>query len=65
MSEVRLLRDLSNAFGPSGDEEQVREILRAELESCADEVRVDKLGNIFFHIMERRVSPRSCCSAHG
>jgi putative aminopeptidase FrvX len=45
---IRLLESLSNAFGPSGNEEEVRVILRKELEEHADETWVDKLGNIFF-----------------
>jgi putative aminopeptidase FrvX len=64
LSEVRLLRTLSNAFGPSGNEEQVRGILRAELEPCTDEVRVDKLGNIFFHHHGKEGFPRIMLSAH-
>ena len=47
--EIRLLAALSNAFGPPGNEEEVREVLRKELEEYADEVRVDKLGNILFY----------------
>lgn len=64
MSEVKLLRDLSNAFGPSGDEGQVREILRRELESCADEVKVDRLGNILFFHSGKEGYPRIMLSAH-
>jgi putative aminopeptidase FrvX len=64
VSEVRLLRDLSNAFGPSGNEEEVREILKRELEPWADEVRVDKLGNILFYHNGKEGSPRTMLSAH-
>lgn len=46
--EVRVLKRLSEAYGPPGYEEEVREVLREELESYADEVEVDRLGNIFF-----------------
>ncbi|KYH39243.1 MAG: hypothetical protein AYL28_001050 [Candidatus Bathyarchaeota archaeon B23] len=46
--DVNLLRRLSEAYGPPGYEEEVREILREELEGYADEVEEDKLGNIFF-----------------
>jgi putative aminopeptidase FrvX len=59
-----LLRDLSNAFGPSGSEVQVREIMKAELEPCADETRVDKLGNILFYHNGRGSFPRIMLSAH-
>ena len=44
--EIRLIATLSNAFGPPGNEAEVREILKKELEQYADEVRKDKLGNI-------------------
>ncbi|MGD0160254.1 MAG: M42 family metallopeptidase [Candidatus Bathyarchaeia archaeon] len=64
MSETRLLRDLSNAFGPSGNEEQVREILKTELQPYADDVRVDKLGNILFFHNGQESSPKIMLSAH-
>jgi endoglucanase len=44
--EIELLEKLSNAFGPSGNEEDVAEILRKELEKYADETPVDKLGKL-------------------
>ena len=64
MSETRFLRALSNAFGPSGHEEQVREILKTELQPYADEVRVDKLGNILFYHNGQEGSARIMLSAH-
>lgn len=62
--ELKLLRELSNAFGPSGDEEEPRELLKKELEKCADETRVDKLGNIFFVHHGKKSCPRVMLSAH-
>jgi len=62
--EIRLLTALSNAFGPPGNEEEVREILRRELEEYADEVRVDKLGNIFFYHHGRGGYPKVMLAAH-
>jgi endoglucanase len=41
-----LIKKLTEAYGPSGHEEQIREIIRAEVEPLADEVRVDTLGNL-------------------
>jgi putative aminopeptidase FrvX len=55
--EIRLLTTLSNAFGPPGNEEKMREILKKELEEYADELRVDKLGNIFFFHQGKERSP--------
>lgn len=41
-----LLQQLTDTFGPSGYEDNVREIVRAEVESLADDVRVDALGSL-------------------
>jgi tetrahedral aminopeptidase len=41
-----LIKKLTEAYGPSGHEEPVREIIRAEVEPLADELRVDTLGNL-------------------
>ena len=62
--EIELLRRLSNAFGPPGAEEEPRKILRAELEDAADEVRVDRLGNIFFHHRGEEGYPTVMLAAH-
>ena len=41
-----LIKRLTEAYGPSGHEEQIREIIRGEVEPHADELRVDALGNL-------------------
>lgn len=41
-----LIQKLTEAFGPSGHEDAVRAIIRAEVEPLADQVRVDALGNL-------------------
>jgi len=41
-----LIRKLVEAYGPSGVEEQIRAVIRAEVESLADELRVDPLGSL-------------------
>jgi len=41
-----LIKKLSNAHGIAGYEEEVREIIREELEKHVDEIRIDKFGNI-------------------
>src|SRR3989475_279317 len=43
---VRLLQTLSDAFGVTGFEDEVRETLRALVEPYADEIRTDVLGNL-------------------
>ncbi len=41
-----LLKTLSEAYGPSGAEGPVRELVRAEIRKLADHVTVDPLGNL-------------------
>jgi endoglucanase len=41
-----LIKSLTEAYGPSGHEERIRQIIRSEVEVPADEVRVDTLGNL-------------------
>lgn len=41
-----LIKKLTEAYGPSGHEEQIRETIRGEVEPFADEIRVDTLGNL-------------------
>jgi putative aminopeptidase FrvX len=42
----KLLQNLTEAFGPSGYEDKVREIVRTEVEPLADAIKVDALGNL-------------------
>ena len=42
----KLLQTLTETFGPSGYEDEVRRLVRNEVEPLADEVRVDALGNL-------------------
>jgi len=44
-----LIARLTEAYGPSGHEEQIREIIRTEVEPLVDEVRTDTLGNLIAH----------------
>jgi endoglucanase len=41
-----LIKKLVEAYGPSGFEGQMRELIRPEIESLADEISVDALGNL-------------------
>lgn len=42
----KLLQQLTEAFGPSGYEDNIRAIVHAEVEPLADETRIDALGNL-------------------
>ncbi len=41
-----LIIRLSNAHGISGYEDEIREIIREELEDHVDEIRIDRMGNV-------------------
>ncbi len=43
---IELIKRLSNAHGISGFEDEIREIIRAELEGHADEIKLDSMGNL-------------------
>ncbi|HAV77942.1 MAG TPA: aminopeptidase [Anaerolineae bacterium] len=42
----QLLKQLTETFGPSGYEENVRKLVRAEVKPYADEIKVDALGSL-------------------
>ena len=42
----KLIEKLISTTGPSGYESQIREVVRAEVEPFADEIKVDALGNL-------------------
>jgi len=44
-----LIKQLVETYGPSGAEDQIRDIIRAEVEPLVDEVRVDALGSLIAH----------------
>ncbi len=45
-----LIQKLVETPGPSGYEKQIRQVVRAEVEPLADEVRVDALGNLIVRL---------------
>jgi endoglucanase len=54
---MKLLRVLSETPGVSGFEEQVGQVVRAELEAICDEVRVDGIGNVIGVKWGARLAP--------
>lgn len=41
-----LIKKLVEAYGPSGFEDQMRDLIRPEIEAFVDEIRVDAMGNL-------------------
>lgn len=61
---TKLLEELTNAFGPTGFEGPVREILRRELAPLCDSVETDGIGSIVASQRGGSDSPRIMLSAH-
>lgn len=59
-----LLKNLSEAFGPSGFEEEVIEIVKRELESLNIQYEVDGLGNIIAKITKNKEAKTIILDAH-
>ncbi len=56
-----LIKELTEAFGPSGNEDKVRDLLKARLKGHVDEMRVDPLGNL---IALKKGRPKAGIEAH-
>ncbi|MBQ8541227.1 MAG: M42 family metallopeptidase [Clostridia bacterium] len=46
---MELLEKIISAFGPSGREDEVREVIKNEIEPYVDEITVDNMGNLICH----------------
>lgn len=54
-----MLKKLSNAFGPSGCEDKVRDIIKNEMEKYCDEMYVDSIGNLVCHKKGIKINDKS------
>ena len=61
---IDLLKRLSEAFGPSGFEDEVRDLVIKELEPYVDELIIDKWGNAVAVKYGRRRDLRAMVAAH-
>ena len=46
----KLIKKLTETFGPSGYENQIRNIIKKEIRGYVDSLKVDRLGNLIAHI---------------
>lgn len=61
---AELVKALSNAFGPSGLEDEVRNIISEELASEEFEQAVDSIGNLYVRSANSDQSPKILLDAH-
>ncbi len=59
-----MIRQLVEAYGPSGHEEQVRALIETEIRDLADDIRTDALGNLIAFRKGRGNGRRIMLSAH-
>ena len=59
---MKLLKLLTQAAGPSGNEENIRAVIEREIAPFADEVYTDNLGNLIAH--KKGSGPRVMLDAH-
>ncbi len=54
-----MLQKLSNAFGPSGCEDEVRDIIKKEMKKYCDEIYEDSIGNLICHKKGKLINNKS------
>ncbi len=54
-----MLQKLCNAFGPSGCEDEVREIIKTEMKKYCDEIFEDNIGNLICHKRGKLIDNKS------
>ncbi len=59
-----LIRKLVETYGPSGAEEKIRAVIRDEVASLADEIRVDPLGSLIVRKQGSGEGKRIAVAAH-
>ena len=59
-----LLEKLTTACGLPGFEDEVRDIIRAELDGHVDSIRTDRMGNLIAYKKGKKESPHIALSAH-
>lgn len=59
---MNLLKKLAQAAGPSGNENNVRNVIKHEIEPLVDEIHTDSLGNLIAHI--KGEGPKLMIDAH-
>ncbi|MEO0295412.1 MAG: M42 family metallopeptidase [candidate division WOR-3 bacterium] len=60
----KLLKDLTEAFGPPGAEEEVRSVIYNYIKDIVDEIKTDKLGSLIAIKKGKKESPRIMFIAH-
>lgn len=63
-ANTQLLRDLSLAFGPTGCEDEVAKLIESKISPLADNVKLDRMGNVIARMTFGNGSKKLMVSAH-
>lgn len=59
-----LLKELSELNSVSGNEEKIRKFIIEQIKDYADDIRIDKIGNIIAYKAGKKKEPKTMISAH-
>lgn len=61
---IELIKKLTEAWGPSGYEHQIRALIKEEVQDLADDIQVDGLGNLICRVGEKGQGKKVMVAAH-
>jgi endoglucanase len=61
-TKLNFLKQLLDTFGPSGNEEHIRELIQKEIKDYVDEIKIDSLGNLIAH--KKGIGKKIMLAAH-
>lgn len=59
-----LLKELTEAFGVSGNEKEVRDLIVSEIKDYVDTIKIDRIGNIIAYKKGKDSSKKFMVTAH-
>ncbi len=63
-ADISLIKELSLAFGPTGVENEVADIIKEKISDLADSVKLDRMGNLIARMTFGKGSKKLMVSAH-
>ena len=64
ITEIMFIEKLSNAFGVSGNEDEVRTLIEDEIKDSVDSIETDSIGNLITYKSGKKRRPKVMLAAH-
>ncbi len=61
---IEILKKLTSSFGPAGEENFIKEIIKSEIKDSCDDLREDKLGNLIAYKKGKETNLKVMLAAH-